>query len=1384
VSGKRGIALVAIVGLALALGATASANIDASFTAHTASVAGDCNGNGVGDFSEPAFGNRDDDADGFCNSVDVCPYEASAVNDGALCQMQAITVPFRPDDLAAPHPTYSGASITLKGIARYGGDQYMWDYGDGTTPMLWSAILDPYNLGVRHTYAGAVGQEFVATLMVRDSADPGVVASATYPIRIEQSSDLTDPAQLDVRARMAADASLWWLHTTESRGRSGDGPPFESQPYGSWNEEGTPATCAALDAFETRPGSTPGAGWRTDPYVEDVRLGLNLILAQSSYDRISGQQYGNPDVNGNGNGIRIGGADDTYTNGVCAMALADSATPDRLAATGPPNIYGRSYADIAQDAVDWFAFGQMDDVGLERGGWGYYANESNGNAETFRWPVFAMDSAEREMGATVPAFVRQNIPFFLSATRISFQDADNGGWDETPGAHWPSAGFTGAGIAIHGFLGDSPSHPEVLAGLGFLYRNWNAPPAVGIFGNLGDSDAMYTVARAMSEAAPGGLSQITDFDYTHGVTTGASFDWYHGALGSGHEGYATDLVSRQQSSGQWNDTVSAAGAHGEGPIWSTAWDSMVLNMEPGAPAAPAAPVAQIVSPSQVVNGPLPVTVQLDGSRSSDPQGRPLTYSWTVSDGGTLLNPTSAIASRLVDHYGSFDATLTVSNGFLSSSATAHVDVVDKTAPSFTSVPQNITLQAGPNIDAQVAAWLASAAATDDDPDHPTATVTNDFQPNSGVGGVGAGNSVLVTWTATDSVGNSAQKRATVTVVGDTTAPSVDAVVTGTLGDNGWYTGDVHVSWQIVDAESSITSRNGCEAADVTADTTAAGTTFSCSATSDGGTSPVRTVTIKRDATPPSITAARTPAPNAAGWNADDVTVTYSCDDDLSGLAQCPAAQVLHEGAAQTATGTAKDKAGNSASASVNDINVDKTGPSLSGVPTSSPNVNGWYRSDVPVHWSCSDALSGIEGSCPADSSVTGEGSGLTAAASVTDRAGNVTGAASSPVRIDRSPPATSASAPTGWTNAGVTVALSAIDNLSGIAATYYSLDGGPAAVGNSVAIDSEGTHTLAYWSVDGADNVEPTKTVTVKIDRSAPTITHALSPSPNSAGWNNTDVSVSFTCGDADSGIAFCTALQLLTGEGANQQVAGQARDNAGNATDDLATVSIDKTAPSVTAAADRAPNGNGWYSADVVVTFDCSDALSGVSSCPAAVTVKEGAPQSGSGSATDVAGNSGSGSVGGLNVDETPPTVTYSGNAGTYTIDQIVSITCAASDALSGVDSTTCADISGPAASFGLGAISRSASATDLAGNVGSGSVSFMVGVSCDAVKGLIGQWVSNKGIASALTAKIDAVCSAPNANAKSGKLGAFDNQVAAQTGKAITKEHADLLEQYAGAL
>jgi Tol biopolymer transport system component len=84
------------------------------------------------------------------------------------------------------------------------------------------------------------------------------------------------------------------------------------------------------------------------------------------------------------------------------------------------------------------------------------------------------------------------------------------------------------------------------------------------------------------------------------------------------------------------------------------------------------------------------------------------------------------------------------------------------------------------------------------------------------------------------------------------------------------------------------------------------------------------------------------------------------------------------------------------------------------------------------------------------------------------------------------------------------------------------------------------------------------------------------------------------------------------------------------------------------------------------------------------------------------------------VNIDTQAPLVSYFGNQGIYTVDQVVNITCVVSDPSpsSGLASNTCTNITGPASSFAAGTNSFSATATDNAGNNGHGSAIFTVQV------------------------------------------------------------------------
>src|SRR5215211_2848753 len=336
--------------------------------------------------------------------------------------------------------------------------------------------------------------------------------------------------------------------------------------------------------------------------------------------------------------------------------------------------------------------------------------------------------------------------------------------------------------------------------------------------------------------------------------------------------------------------------------------------------------------------------------------------------------------------------------------------------------------------------------------------------------------------ATDPVGNTDASPASRswTVQTDSTGPEITANVVGTLGDNGWYTSNVSVSWTVTDPESTVTSQTGCGSSSVTSDTN--GTTFTCSATSAGGTSS-QSVTIKRDATAPTINGTRSPGANANGWNNTDVTVNYTCSDSStpgSGLASgaCPANDtVTTEGSNQSRSGTVTDQAGNSASTTVNGINIDKTAPVINASRTPAANANGWNNSDVTVSYTCSDALSGLAGTCPADDSVTTEGANQSSTGNVTDQAGNSATKTVNGINIDKTAPSV---ALVGGPSNGSSYDFGSVPNAPTCSASdaLSGLDGSCTVSGYSNAV---GTHTVTATAKDKAANTNTaSSTYTVK----------------------------------------------------------------------------------------------------------------------------------------------------------------------------------------------------------------------------------------------------------------------------------------------------------------
>ncbi|WP_309121525.1 cadherin-like beta sandwich domain-containing protein [Paenibacillus sp.] len=85
--------------------------------------------------------------------------------------------------------------------------------------------------------------------------------------------------------------------------------------------------------------------------------------------------------------------------------------------------------------------------------------------------------------------------------------------------------------------------------------------------------------------------------------------------------------------------------------------------------------------------------------------------------------------------------------------------------------------------------------------------------------------------------------------------------------------------------------------------------------------------------------------------------------------------------------------------------------------------------------------------------------------------------------IDKEAPTTGSEVAVEATSKYVTVAFQPVDGGSGIAGTYYKVDGGAEQTGNSVQLRSQGAHTIVYWSVDHAGNLELERQLSLEVQR-------------------------------------------------------------------------------------------------------------------------------------------------------------------------------------------------------------------------------------------------------------------------------------------------------------
>ncbi|MCU1381241.1 MAG: hypothetical protein JWN29_4224, partial [Acidimicrobiales bacterium] len=644
---------------------------------------------------------------------------------------------------------------------------------------------------------------------------------------------------------------------------------------------------------------------------------------------------------------------------------------------------------------------------------------------------------------------------------------------------------------------------------------------------------------------------------------------------------------------------------------------------------------------------------------------------TVAALGAVSGPKAA--------FGIGDQTASCSytdHGGLSDSSSVTYTIVDTVKPTLSGAPATSPNSEGWYSGPVTINWSASDTGTGVD----TASL-----PPAGLVS-GEGTALVTSASVADNAGNPTTGFSSPVRI-DTTAP-----LTGVDAPVDWRRGDVHVTLDPTDNLSGVVSTTyKVDDADALA-----GTTFTVSGEGEhtitfssvdaaGNAEAPRTVVVRIDRTPPTITHRFDPRPNASGWNRTPVTVTFECGDGLSGVRSCTAPVTVTANGTSVVGGEAVDNAGNS-STDVAVISVDTVSPTIGGnVPQ--PNAAGWFNSAVAVDWDCADSGSGVA-SC-ASRVVFGDGAGQSAFGIAADTADNGATASVLGINVDSVKPtitgvATTAPNAAGWYSGDVVIHWTCVDALSGVVAcpedTTITATG--ANLGASAVI------------VDAAGNSAIGSVAGINIDRTAPiTFASTGTATTNDAGWSTSPVTVSFGAADETSAVAVTLvgidggalapySAPIVIGDGVHT-VRFHSVDLAGNSEAETAlVVKVDTIVPTITAT--RTPaNGNGWNNGSVVVTFSCADGGSGVDSCPAPITVSAaGADQAVVGQVSDRAGNAAAMTVTPINIDLVKPVVTYTGST-SYTVDQVVAITCTSTDVLSGVASSTCANVQGPATSF-----------------------------------------------------------------------------------------------------
>ena len=559
---------------------------------------------------------------------------------------------------------------------------------------------------------------------------------------------------------------------------------------------------------------------------------------------------------------------------------------------------------------------------------------------------------------------------------------------------------------------------------------------------------------------------------------------------------------------------------------------------------------------------------------------------------TVLGAVSGSADFAVTGVKSSDGSSLVRKTSLA--MTANV-VSCNTPPSITV--NNVNLE-GNTLGGRILAFGDIGTASDVEDGAPTVACT------PSLGSVLPLGMTTVTCTATDSKGATGSASGAVTIV-DTTKPIISGTPSS-LTVEATSAAGATVSYTAPSASDVVWGAVAVACMPSSGSTFALGsTTVTCSATDGSGNAQTSSFAVNvRDTIAPAF--AQPADVTAEATSAAGAVVTFtppSATDAVSGVlsgACVPGSGSQFALGDATVSCQATDGSGNTGFTSFVVHVKDTTAPTLSvpaDITVEATSSAGAVATFAATAVDLVDASPTVL--CVPSSGSTFPLGSTTVTCTATDASGNTSDAQTFTVTVRDTTPPSLVNMPTNVTVEGNTrdgaltsyempTAIDLVDPAPGVscdhpASGFYPLG---ATQVTCTATDASGNHDRASFSITVVDTTKPTITFV------------SVAPSANGNGWNNTDVTVTWSCSDIVWDVADATVT--VSSEGSNLSATGTCVDGSLNsASDSHVGINIDKTAPSIMWNGGPADGGTYYYGqVPVDGTCSASDALSGPGTC------------------------------------------------------------------------------------------------------------------------------------------------------------------------------------------